>query len=280
VAPIGVPGEIHIGGIALGRGYQKRPDLTAEIFIPDTLSGQEGSRIYRTGDLGRCREGGEIEFIGRIDNQVKVRGYRIELGEVEAVLEAHPKVREAVAAVRQGQDGEKRLFGYVVKEGEEAPAEWELRKYMRELVPDFMVPSEFIVMEEMPLTVNGKVDRSALPERDGRLRQQEHQAVAARNETEEALAAVWREALGVNEVGVTDSFFDLGGHSLLGIQLIAKVTERFGVELPLSSLFESPTIEGLAESIVNAQRSSDSASPDIIPVSRDRYRIEGTASQS
>ena len=189
-------------------------------------------------------------------------------------------MREAVAVVREGEGGEKKLVGYVVKEGEEGIGEMELRRYMRELVPEYMVPSEIVIMEEMPLTVNGKVDRGALPARDGARPQLEQGYVAPRNDTEEQLAAIWRNVLEVKDVGINDSFFDLGGHSLLGIQLISEVTERFGVELPLSALFGTPTIEGLSKAISNAvSTASDTQSPDIMPVSRDQYRIKETVAQ-
>lgn len=264
--PIGVPGEIFIGGIPPGRGYHKRPDLTAVSFIPDPFSGTPGGRIYRTGDLGRYREDGVIEFLGRIDNQVKVRGYRIELGEVEAFLGGHQKVREAVVVVREGEGGEKKLVGYVVKKDEEeSPAEWELRKYMREVVPEYMVPSDFVVLDEMPLTVNGKADRAALPAPAGTRPEMEHGYVAPRDDTEEQLAAIWRNVLGVNEVGVTDSFFDLGGHSMLAIKLLAKVEEALGASLSLSTLFAEPTIEGFSRAM--AEAGNDVADPLIVPIS-------------
>jgi amino acid adenylation domain-containing protein len=247
VVPIGIIGDLYIGGIGLARGYLNRPDLTAERFVPQPFSGEFGGRIYRTGDLARYLPDGRIEFVGRRDNQVKIRGYRIELGEIEAALIKHPAVREAVVVVLEDTPGEKRLVGYLVKRQLIQIAD--LRKYLGARLPGYMVPSVFVVLESFPLTANGKVDRQALPTPDGLRPELGEAFVAARTPTEEVLAGIWMEVLKVGKVGVNDNFFELGGHSLLATQVMSRMREIFKVEIPLRCLFEHPTIGALAENM-------------------------------
>jgi hypothetical protein len=232
--PVGVAGELCIGGVGLARGYLNRPALTAEKFVPCPFDADAGARLYRTGDLARFRPDGRIEFLGRLDHQVKVRGFRIEPGEVEAALGTHPRVGvAAVTAIDDGLVG-KRLVAYLTAAGGEAPTTGELHSYLRERLPEYMVPSVFVVLSEMPLTLNGKVDRKALPAPG-----QERPAVSAgyvepRNSVEETLAGVWAELLGVERVGVYDNFFELGGHSLRATQVVSRVRSTFGADLSLA----------------------------------------------
>jgi amino acid adenylation domain-containing protein len=250
--PVGVAGELHLGGVQLARGYQNRPDLTAERFVPDPFSGEPGARLYRTGDLARHLPGGEIEFLGRVDHQVKLRGFRVELGEVESALRRHPSVRDAAAVVREDRPGDKRLVAYVTGEGGVAAAGGELREFMKESLPDYMVPSAFVALDSLPLDSNGKVDRRALPAPEGR--EPSGDFVAARTPVEEMLAGIWASVLGLTRVGVEDDFFSLGGHSLLATQAMSRVREAFGVELPLRTLFESPTVAGMAVRVEREMR--------------------------
>ncbi|MBV9774929.1 MAG: amino acid adenylation domain-containing protein, partial [Gemmatimonadetes bacterium] len=242
--PVGVPGELSIGGTGVARDYLGRPELTAEKFVPDVYSGVPGARLYRTGDRVRWGADGVLEFLGRTDTQVKIRGFRIEPGEIEALLAAHPGVRDAVVLVRQDTPGEKRLVGYVVPAEEEVSTE-ELRTYLKERVPEYMVPGALVVLEELPLTPNGKVDRKALPAPDG----EAVEYVAPRTGTEEVVAGIWAEVLRRERVGATEDFFALGGHSLLATQVMSRVQQALGVEVPLRALFEAPTVAGLAAQV-------------------------------
>ncbi|HET6232566.1 MAG TPA: amino acid adenylation domain-containing protein, partial [Longimicrobiaceae bacterium] len=247
VAP-GAPGELYADGPGLARGYVGRADLTAERFVPDPYSPVPGARMYRTGDLARHRPDGAVEFLGRADDQVKLRGFRIELGEVESVLSAHPSVEAAVAAVRPAAAGPA-LVAYVVGSGDEKPDAAELREHARRHLPDYMVPSAVVILDALPRTPGGKVDRLSLPTpraadfaaRDG--------YVPPRSATEQVLADVWAEVLKAGAVGVHDRFFDLGGHSLSALQLLARVRSVLGVEVPLRALFDSPTVAGLAAAV-------------------------------
>jgi amino acid adenylation domain-containing protein len=244
--PVGVVGELYAGGDGLARCYLNQPALTAERFIPDPFSKESGGQLYRTGDLARYRSGGDIEFIGRADGQVKVRGYRIEPGEVEAALHKHPGVSEAVVVAREEVgSGGRRLVAYVVgKDGAGQLTPAELREHLQQRLPEYMIPSAFVLLEGLPLTSNGKVDRKALPAPEETVREAEY--VAPRTTTEEVLAGIWAEVLGVERVGVTDNFFELGGHSLLATQLVSRVRETFSVEVSLRSVFGKPTIEEVA----------------------------------
>jgi amino acid adenylation domain-containing protein len=249
-APVGVPGELCISGDGLARGYLNRPDLTAEKFLPNPF-GAPGARLYRTGDLVRYLPNGNIEFLGRIDHQVKLRGFRIELGEIEATLAQTPGVSEAVVLAREDRPDEKRLVAYLIPQAGRSPTARELREALQSKLPDYMIPSAFVTLDAFPLTPNGKVDRRALPIPEGRSSEAEG-FIAPRTPTEEILAGIWANVLGVERISVNDSFFEMGGHSLLATQVISRVRQAFEVELPLRRLFESPTVAGLAECIENA----------------------------
>ncbi len=262
--PIGVPGELLVGGVQLAAGYLNRAELSAEKFIPDPFSATPGARLYKTGDLVRYLPDGNIEFLGRIDHQVKIRGYRIELGEIEAVLGRLPQVLEAVAVVREDQPGDKRVVAYVVPHDGQAFALGELRSVLKQHLPDYMVPSAFVTLDKLPLTPNGKVDRKALPtpERSAL----EHVAyIAPRTPTEEIVAGIWAEVLGLERVGIEDDFFELGGHSLLATQVVSRARKALGVELPLRDLFNAPTVAGLAARI-EAQRAAAHVLPAAPPL--------------
>ncbi|MGA7732188.1 MAG: amino acid adenylation domain-containing protein [Chloroflexia bacterium] len=271
--PVGVAGELYIGGDGLARGYIGRPDLTAERFVPDpyAASAESGARLYRTGDMARYLPDGKIEFLGRLDHQVKLRGFRIELGEIESVLSLHPGAQDAVVMVREQPDvaGGKRLVAYVVPDPAQAQTltSGELRHYLKERLPDYMVPSAFVLMEKMPLTPNGKVDRQALPAPELGHAEGEASYVAPRNPVEDAVASIWASVLGVGLVSVHDDFFEVGGHSLAATQVVSRVREAFHVELPLRRLFETPTIEGLAMSIAEMQGAERADAPVISRVS-------------
>nr|QEO74053.1 condensation domain-containing protein [uncultured bacterium] len=245
--PIGVAGELYLGGQGLARGYRGRAELTAERFVPDRYSERGGGRLYRTGDVARWVANGEIEYLGRADRQLKVRGFRIELGEIEAVLAGHAQVRDCVVVVREAAPGDLVLVAYVVAEGEAATA-GELRRHLREKLPEHMVPQAFVELDEIPLTPNGKVNHSALPALDS-ARRAEAEFVEPQGMVEERLAAIWSEVLRVSKVGAEDNFFELGGHSLLATQVISRVREAFKVEVPLRALFEQPTVRQLAAEI-------------------------------
>jgi amino acid adenylation domain-containing protein len=242
--PIGASGEIHIGGAGVARGYLNRPELTAERFIASPFVG--GDRLYRTGDLGRYRPDGTIEYLGRNDFQVKIRGFRIELGEIEARLAEHPGVREAVALAREDAPGDQRLVAYTIARPDAAAAETEeLRAYLAAGLPEYMVPAAYVRLDVLPLTANGKLDRQALPApemSDFAV----HGYEQPRGETEERLARIWADLLGFERVGRRDNFFDLGGHSLLAIRLLSKIRASFKTNLPLSTVFHSPTIAAVA----------------------------------
>ena len=245
--PIGVPGELYIGGAGVARGYLHRLDTTAERFLPDPFDGEPGGRLYKTGDLVRYLPEGHLEFLGRLDHQVKVRGFRIELGEIEACLGGHPGVREAVVLAREDSPGEKRLVAYVVAQEEPAPSVSELRGFLKEHLPEYMVPSAFVGLPALPLTPNGKVDRRALPAPEGRRVAEGY--VPPGTPTEELLAGIWGEMLQVEGIGRHDNFFELGGHSLVAMRVIARLSQVFPVKLPIHTLFAGPTVAELAEAV-------------------------------
>jgi amino acid adenylation domain-containing protein len=250
--PIGVAGELYIGGDGLALGYHGRPDLTAERFVADpfaTAGSAPGARLYRTGDLVRWREGGTLEFHGRIDQQVKLRGFRIELGEIEAVLDSHHDVSAAAAIVREDSPGDQRIVAYVVPAGQQRPDVEHLRRLLKTKLPPFMVPSAFVVLDSFPVTANGKLDRRALPPPDGARPDLARGYVAPETPVEEALAEIWRQVLGVDRVGIDDDFFDLGGHSMLAVKMLAQVHDELGLELGLGAVFDHSTIRGLAGSL-------------------------------
>jgi amino acid adenylation domain-containing protein len=243
--PVGIPGEIHVGGAGLARGYLGRPALTAERFVPDPFSGKPGARLYRSGDLARRRPDGDVEYLGRIDGQVKIRGFRIEVGEIEAALNRHEGLREAVVMALPDVSGGRRLVAWVVpKEGEVETSG--LREHLKASLPEYMVPAAFVALDRLPLTGNGKVDRRALPAPEAAAHGHQGAKLAPRSRTEQRLADIWREVLRLDEVGVHDNFFEAGGHSLLVAQLASRVRGGFGVDLPLRAIFEAPTLEGLA----------------------------------
>ena len=267
--PVGVPGEICIGGAGLARGYLHRPELSAERFVPNPFSRTAGERIYRTGDLGRHLRNGKIEFLGRLDNQVKLRGFRIELGEIETVLGQHPQVEQAVVIIREDQPGDKRLVGYVVS-GFPLRAKAvqqlvpSLRRLLAEKLPDYMVPATFVMLDALPLTPNRKVDRRALPKPEEGRRNLDQTFLAPRDNLERQLANIWEKILDVKTVGVQDSFFELGGHSLLAVRLFAQIENRFGRRLPLAALFQAPTIEQLAN--VLRETASSKGWSSLVPI--------------
>jgi amino acid adenylation domain-containing protein len=266
--PVWVRGEICVSGAGLARGYHGRPELTAERFGPHPYSRKEGARLYRTGDLGRYLPDGNIEYLGRTDSQVKVRGYRIELGEVEAVLRSSQGVREAVVQLRGSEngEGEERLVGYVVPKETGALKVEQLRAEMAERVPEYMIPPVFVMLDWLPLNSSGKVEWRDLPEPEGQRPDLGVGFVAARNDEEAALVGIWQEVLGLEQIGVEDNFFDLGGHSLMATQVISRVREALDVELPLRAFFETPTVASLAMVIVQSrsENSDDKTLEDIL----------------
>jgi amino acid adenylation domain-containing protein len=252
--PMGVAGELYIGGVGVTRGYLRRPDLTAERFVPDPFGPVPGGRLYRTGDLARMRTDGRLECLGRVDHQVKILGYRIELGEIEAVLKRHPAVAAAVVTAPENGRGGRQLVAYLVENPGKSPANTELRTFLSRSLPDHVVPSVFIRLPALPLTPNGKVDRRALPDPAGAAEAPEQSWVAPRTPEEEILAGIWAHLLGRPQVGVLENFFELGGHSLLAMQMIAHLRLTTRVELAPRSLFEAPTVAGLAVRLGQALR--------------------------
>ena len=244
--PVGLPGELYIGGIGVARGYLGRPGLTAERFLPDPFSSEPGSRLYRTGDLVRHRSDGNLEFLGRLDDQIKLRGFRIELGEIESVLATHPQVRDAAVVVRE-DDGDRRLVAYVVSASESTPGPPELREYLHNLLPHYMVPAAFVVLESLPMNLSGKLDRRTLPS-PPHPRSDPGELVVARSATENVLAGIWADVLALDAVGVEDNFFELGGHSLLAIQVVARARE-LELHLEVADLFLNQTVSTLAQRV-------------------------------
>ncbi len=260
LVPVGVVGELYVGGIGVARGYLNRPELTGERFMPNPYAQQASARIYRTGDQVKWRSDGELEYIDRVDHQVKVRGFRVELGEIESVLRNYEAVRDVVVMARDNVAGDKRLVAYVIAENEMTPSVGELRGYMQERLPDYMVPFSFIVLNEFPLTPNGKINRAALPAPDNARPELDDIFVAPRTPMEEKLAAIWEGVLGITGIGIYDNFFEMGGHSLMATQLISRVREAFNVELPVKVFFTGdPTIARLASEIEEIQLSDPSA---------------------
>ncbi len=247
--PIGVRGEIYIGGEGLASGYFNRPELTNERFVPDPFDAERGGRLYKTGDTARFLVDGNIEFIGRIDYQVKVRGFRVEPGEIEAVLSKHQWVRDSVVIAKSDRTGTKRLVAYVVTNKEKDGSVSALRSFLKDALPDYMVPSSFVPMDAFPLTPNGKLDREALPEPEVSRADLRSAYVSPRDEVEIQLTHIWEKVIGIKPIGITDSFFDLGGHSLLAVRLFAEITRVFGTSIPLAAIFQSPTIAGIASMI-------------------------------
>ncbi|HEY6138560.1 MAG TPA: amino acid adenylation domain-containing protein [Thermoanaerobaculia bacterium] len=250
--PIGVAGELLIGGTGLGLGYLHNDELTREKFVPNTVGGPS-PRLYRTGDLVRMTGDGVLEFLGRIDHQIKLRGFRIELGEIEATLVRCGGVKEAVVIAREDTPGDKRLVAYVIAEPGASPAAADLKSALRTTLPDYMVPAAIVKLEAFPLLPNGKIDTRSLPAPDYSRAEKTDAFVAPRNDIEKGVAAIWSEVLGVEKIGVYDNFFELGGHSLIATQLISRIRAQFNVELPLRKLFEAPTVEDLASAVAEAR---------------------------
>ncbi|KEO82533.1 non-ribosomal peptide synthetase [Tumebacillus flagellatus] len=260
--PVGVPGELFIGGDGLARGYWRRPELTAEKFIAHPFSAEPGARLYRTGDLARRLPDGQLEFLGRLDNQVKIRGFRIEPGEVESELRKHPSVREAVVILREESPGDRRLVGYAVPhEGENLDSR-ELRLFLQKKLPGYMVPSQFVVLAELPLTPNGKVDLRALPASEW---ERDHPFTAPRNPAEQEIARIFAELFRRGEISVHDSFFELGGSSLLGLTVLSRLRQAFQVEIPMSDLFRLPTVAQLADAVQGRKKTNSSIPARLFP---------------
>ena len=270
--PIGVPGELHIGGAGLARGYLNRPELTAEKFVPNPFSDVPGSRLYRTGDLARYLPDGNIEFLGRLDHQVKIRGYRIELEEIETVLRQHQDVQDAAVVAREDTPGNKRLVAYTVNSPTEAAAPDALRNYLKLKLPAYMVPADFVRLDALPLTANGKVDRSSLPSPTP-TRNLTSMFVGPRTRVEETILRIWKEILGIERIGVDDDFFELGGHSLVATQILSRLRDSLGVTVGLGTLFSAPTVARLSTEVETHLATS---SPPISPSVGSDRRHRGT----
>jgi len=269
--PIGVSGELYLSGQGLARGYYGRPELTNERFVPNPFGEDEGARMYRTGDLCRWLHDGSIQYLGRIDNQIKLRGFRIELGEIENALRQHPEVQEAVVVVRE--EGEKRLVAYVVLGGEPSCPTAELRGYLKQKLPEYMLPAAYVRLKALPLTPNGKLDRKALPAPEGNA--YTHRGYEApQGETETLLADLWGEVLKLDRVGRHDNFFEMGGHSLLAMQLVSRIRGVLGVDVALGSLFETPTVAGVTEYIQAIQWTAEKSSASGLALLADREEVE------
>lgn len=271
--PVGVPGELYLGGVQVGRGYWRRPELTAERFVPDPF--RAGGRLYRTGDLVRWLPDGVIEYLGRTDHQVKIRGFRIELGEIESILSEDPRVNQTIVVARENGNGDQRLTAYLSAREGDRPSISELRTRLAGRLPDYMVPSDFVYLDEFPLSPNGKIDRRALPAPESARTGIDAERIYKSPETEieSAVVAMWEEVLQLRQIGVNDNFFELGGHSLLAAGVLSRVREHFGVNLPFRTLFEAPTVAGLAsriETVLWATQTPDGVQPD----SEDREEIE------
>ncbi|MBV9462658.1 MAG: amino acid adenylation domain-containing protein [Verrucomicrobiae bacterium] len=268
LVPVGVAGQLYLGGVCLARGYLRRPEMTEQRFVPDPFgaSGDSaaGPRLYATGDLARYLPSGEIEFLGRIDHQVKIRGFRIELGEIESRLSEHPSIGETAVVAADNPAGLKSLVAYYVPDSQHAPTPKELRDFLKKRLPEHMVPSAFVPLERLPLTPSGKIDRRSLPRVDASAFESDAEYVAPRSRTETRLAAIWADILKIQRVGVRDNFFELGGHSLLAVRLFSRIQKEFGENLPLASLLKAPTIEQLAKLL--EQTGSSEAWSCLIPI--------------
>ncbi|MEO1560637.1 MAG: amino acid adenylation domain-containing protein, partial [Cyanobacteria bacterium J06632_19] len=249
--PIGVPGELHIGGLCLARGYLNRPELTAQKFIPDPFN--RGMRMYKSGDLARFLPDGNIDFLGRIDHQVKIRGFRIELGEIETVLNQHAAVKEAIVIPQEYEAGDKRLIAYIVPKSTQSPASKELKEFLKSRLPEYMIPSAFVSLETLPLTPNDKVDRKALPKPDKNNLNLEEEYLSARNDVEKKLVTLWEQAFRIQPIGIKDNFFSLGGNSLMATSMVAEIEKIFDKKLSQAVFFEASTIEQLAAILVQAE---------------------------
>ncbi|HEU5226475.1 MAG TPA: non-ribosomal peptide synthetase, partial [Ktedonobacteraceae bacterium] len=272
--PVGVVGELYIGGTGLARGYLFKPELTATSFIPHPFSEQPGARLYRTGDLVRYLPDQSLEFWGRVDFQVKVRGYRIELGAIEAILQAYPNVGDVVVVLHEESKARKYLVAYLVilKQEEGVPTVQQLQTYLREQLPDHMIPTSFVFLPSLPISTNGKVDRKMLPPPD-RSQPTGEAHIAPRSQMEQALAQIWQEVLGLKQIGIHENFFSLGGHSLLATQVISQIRSSLGLEVTLKLMFQSPTIAELAAAVQHLEKNTF-AEPQIVRRSGVRRTIQ------
>jgi acyl carrier protein len=272
--PAGVPGEIYIAGDGVSIGYLNQPELTADRFIPEPWADVSNAVMYRTGDLGRYLDDGRIEFLGRADHQVKLRGFRIELSEIESVLREHDYVDQAIAIIREDYPNDRRLVAYVVPKLNSELSSSALRELLRRRLPDYMIPSAIVSIPNVPLSPNGKVDRKRLPapEHDGA---ETGNFVAPRNAMEDLLAGIWAEVLRRNHISVHDNFFDIGGHSLMATQVMARIRKHLGRNVPLRALFEHPTVGALATILEDYEKHLNGTDePPIGPVARDAFRIK------
>ena len=277
--PVGVVGEIYVGGNGVARGYLNRPGLTAERFVADPFRDEPGARLYKSGDLARRRPDGSLDYIGRSDHQVKVRGFRIELGEIEAALLKHPEIREAVVLPKDYGADDRRLIAYFVPRNGETPRATELRRWLKPRLPEYMIPSAYLPLDALPLTAHGKIDRDALPDPEPNGVDSGVTRSAPKTAVEEVVAGVWAEVLGRESVGTGEDFFELGGHSLLATQVVSRLRAALGFEVPLRALFESPTVAGLAEHIEEARRSDDTETSRPIPLAARDAPIPASFSQ-
>jgi amino acid adenylation domain-containing protein len=276
-APIGAAGEIHIAGHGLARGYWNRSELTTEKFISNPFSDTPGARLYKTGDIARYLPDGNIEFLGRIDDQVKIRGYRIELGEIETVLGQHPAIQQAVVLAREDTPGDKRLVAYAVAAAGVNPSAHDLRSFLQKKLPEYMVPTSFMFLQSLPLNANGKLERKAFPPPDQCRPELAETYTTPRTPTEELLAGIWARVLKLDKVGIHDNFFELGGHSLLATQVISRIRDTFRLDLPLRTLFEAPTIFGLAQQVQElGEKPGALLEAKISRLRRENYRVQRT----
>jgi amino acid adenylation domain-containing protein len=258
--PVGVPGELYVGGASLAHGYLNRPELTAATFLPHPFGPEPGARLYKTGDLVRYLPDGNLEFLGRVDHQVKIRGYRIELREIETAIERHPAIRQVVVMAREDAPGDTRLVAYVVAVQESVPTSSDLRRFLTPILPAYMLPSAYVFLDALPLTPNGKIERRALPALDQARPTLAEAYMSPRTPLEEVVVGIWISVLRVEHVGIYDNFFDLGGHSLLAMQVIARLRDALHVEVPVRALFDAPTVGGLTQHI-EALRQAEPAAP-------------------
>ena len=268
-APIGIIGELCVGGVGVGRGYLNDPEQTRRSFVCDPFSQRRGARLYKTGDLALWRSDGVLEFVGRLDHQVKIRGCRIELEEIERVLAQHPEVQAAVVLARDNVDGEGEVTAYIVAASGGEPEANEIRQFLKSRLPEYMIPKWFAFLDRMPRTAHGKVDRVKLASMRRTAKIAASAFVAPRDALEDALARIWADLLKLEQVGVFDNFFELGGHSLVAGRVLARIADRFGVSLPLAAIFEAPTVAALARRIRDAGADRAKASPEIAPVADD-----------
>jgi acyl-coenzyme A synthetase/AMP-(fatty) acid ligase/acyl carrier protein len=254
--PVGIPGELYIGGLGVARGYHDRPDLTAERFLPDPFSSDASARMYRTGDRCRWHDNGTIDFLGRLDDQIKIRGFRIEPGEVEAALLGHEAVREALALAMPDNSGENALVAFVTPRVTGAVSEERLRNFLVDKLPAYLIPDELVILETFPRTRNDKIDRAALDNPLRNARSDERKSTAPESSVEKDVAGIWSEVLGLSEIKLDDDFFRLGGHSLLAMRVVSRFEERFGIPIAIRAVFEHSTLRSISQFIARTQDST------------------------